>query len=92
MATPIIDNLLLPRGSLLVLPDVDDKPTTGVIERVSEAEPGRAKFFASAGGTSAHPTDVGTHVLFLREMATEVEVDGVEYMAMHVNAVVGLIP
>ncbi|GAG59776.1 unnamed protein product, partial [marine sediment metagenome] len=33
-----------------------------------------------------------THILFAKEMATEVNVDGVEYMAMHEHAVVGLIP
>ena len=32
------------------------------------------------------------HVLFIKEMATPVEVDGIEYMAMHETAVVGLIP
>ena len=41
---------------------------------------------------SSNPEITSDHVLFCKEMATEVEVDGVEYMAMHVNAVVGVIP
>jgi len=37
------------------------------------------------------PTE-NTHVVFVREMADEVEIDGITYMGMHKNAVIGLIP
>lgn len=83
-----IDNLVLPKNTILVLPDEGDKPTTGTIFRHSEM--GGARFHdadASIGG----PTE-NTHVLFVKEMTTDVKIDGVDYLAMHENAVVGLIP
>ena len=88
MATPIINNLMLTKNALLVLPDEGDKLTTGTVEQTSKE--GSAKFFASA--IMEHPTDIGSHVLFIREMTTEVEIDEVEYLVMPIEAIVGIIP
>ncbi len=81
MASPTIDNLVLPVGRVLVTPDDPDpeEATTGVV------------FSKSAQGSSSFGA-VGSHVLFVKEMTTEVEVNGVEYLAMHESAIVGLIP
>lgn len=87
MATPVINNLLLPNHRVLVLPD-ETGATTGTIEQVADL--GSVKL--DTKGTYEYPTDVGRRILFIREMATEVEVNGVEYLAMHEDAVVGLIP
>ncbi len=84
MATPIINNLVLSSSRILVLPDVDSD-TTGVIFRRSTQGGG---FFK--GGSD--PEITSDHVLFIKEMATAVEIDEVEYLAMHANAVVGIIP
>lgn len=81
MASPVINNLILPGSRLLVLPDEGDKPTTGVIFRRSVQGGGRFK-----------GEDGSDHVLFCPAMTTEVNVDGVEYLAMQETAVVGLIP
>ena len=86
MAT--INNLVLPDGRILVLPDEGDKATTGTIARRSLMGGGR--FLVGSGSTIGKETEYN-HVLFVREMATEVIIDDVEYMAMHQNAVVGLI-
>ena len=88
MATPIIDNLLLPNNRILVLPDEGDNPSTGIICRRSEM--GGGHFVVSVPGRN--PVVEGEHVLFVREMATDVEVDEVQYMVMHDKAVVGVIP
>ena len=53
---------------------------------------GGGGYFQGDAGANLSPTVVSARVLFVREMATEVEVDGVEYMAMHQSAVVGLSP
>lgn len=89
MATPTIDNLLLPINVILVLPDEGDKPTTGVIFRRSLRGGGR---FQGENGTYPNPIIESDHILFVREITTEVIVDEVEYLAMHENAVVGIIP
>lgn len=85
MATPIHNDLILPTNRILVLPDEGENPTTGVLFRKSEINGGR---FVG----SVTPLLENAHILFVREMATEVEIDDVKYMAMHINAVVGLIP
>ena len=41
---------------------------------------------------SYNPGVESAHVLFAKEMGSPVEIDDVEYVAMHVNAVVGVIP
>jgi len=84
MATPIINNLVLPGSRILVLLDVGSE-TTGVISRVSSQGGGRFMGSYSPGAES-------THVLFAKEMGSPVEIDDVEYVAMHDNAVVGVIP
>ncbi len=88
MAAPVINDLILPRNSVLVLPDPGELPTTGVIVRRSSEGGGK---FESSNRTDG-PLISYDHVLFVREMTTEVDVDGVEYLAMNQNAVVGLIP
>ena len=87
MAAPTIDNIVLPKGTVLVLKDKAGS-TTGRIFRHSEM--GGARFHDQNGGISSPATN--THLLFVRDMTTEVIVNGVEYLAMHQNAVVGLIP
>lgn len=87
MAAPEINNLVLPNGTILVLEDVSGA-TTGTITRHSKM--GGCRFHDQDVGTGTPPEN--THILFVREMVTEVIVDGVEYLAMHANAVVGLIP
>ena len=84
MATPIINDLALPSSRILVLLD-EGSITTGVIFRRSAQGGG---FFKG----SSDPEIESNHVLFNKEMATPVEIDGIEYWAMHVNAVVGIIP
>ena len=86
MAAPVINNLILPKTALLVLPDDGEQPTTGVV--VDTPIAGSSQFYT---GTYDHPADVGSRVLFVREMTTEVEIDEVEYLAMPVHAIVGLI-
>lgn len=84
MATPIINDLALPGNRILVLLD-DGSETTGTIFRKS----------GQGGGNfvgSSDPEIISDHVLFVKEMATRVEIDEIEYWAMHVNAVVGIIP
>ncbi len=84
MATPVINNLILPSNRILVLLD-EDSETTGVISHKS----------LQGGGLfigSYNPIIESAHVLFCKEMATKVEVDEVEYMAMHIDAIVGVIP
>ncbi len=89
MTAPVINNLLLPVKTILVLPDEGTLPTTGMIFRRSSE--GGGHFSAIANGNSG-PVKEFTHVLFVRDMTTEVNVDGVEYLSMHISAVVGLIP
>lgn len=84
MATPTINNLTLPGNRILVLLD-EDSQTTGVVSHRSSQGGG---LFIGA----YNPIVESAHVLFVKEMATEVKVDGVEYMAMHINAIVGVIP
>ncbi len=38
------------------------------------------------------PAESYSHIIFVKEMATEVEIDDVSYQAMHRNAIVGVIP
>jgi len=84
MATPVINDLALPSSRILVLLD-EDSETTGIIFRRSAQGGG---FFKG----SSDPEIESNHILFNKEMATPVEIDDIEYMAMHVNAVVGVIP
>jgi len=86
MATPIINNLALPEYRILVLLD-EDSQTTGTITHRSIMGGGYFKVYSTIGISEEYD-----HVLFAKEMATEVEVDGIEYMAMHEDAIVGLIP
>ena len=89
MTTPEIDNLLLPDNRILVLPDEGDKPTTGTI--CYRSTMGGGHFRVGAGNGLGVEVEYD-HVLFVREMTSEVEVNEVEYLAMHESAVVGLIP
>ena len=84
MATPIINNLVLPGNRVLVLLDVGSE-TTGTISQVSSR--GGGQFVGSF-----NPEAGSAHILFAKEMGSPVEIDDVEYVAMHVNAVVGVIP
>ena len=86
MATPIINNLVLPSNRILVLPDgAAGSSSTGTIFRRSAQGGG---FFKG----SSDPEIESDHILFCKEMSVPVEIDDVEYLAMHVNAVVGIIP
>jgi len=93
MATPIIDNLILPANRLLVLKDGDSK-CTGVI--LSKSSQGCRRFTIPQEQVEPSqpqpPLQEYDHVLFVKEMVEAVEVNGVELLAMHGNAVVGLIP
>lgn len=84
MATPVHNDLALPVNRILVLLD-DGSETTGTIFRKSVQGGGHFK-------GSGDPEIISDHVLFIKEMATRVEIDEVEYWAMHIEAVVGLIP
>ena len=80
------------RGRLLILPDTG-KDDRGVIYK------------SNLGGwrcleISPEPTEPGefspqienyNHIIFIKEMATEIEIDGVTYLAMHRNAIVGIL-
>ena len=88
MTAPIINDLLLPKNIVLVLPDEGEQSTTGTITNRSEQGGGH---FESSAVTSGAPMSYD-HVLFVREMATEVNINDVEYFAMSECAVVGLIP
>jgi len=81
MTTPIHDNLILPDSRVLVLVDALSE-TTGTIFRKS--------FWG--GGQFATRVGVSDHVLFVKEAASPVEIDGQEYLAMHTEAIVGVIP
>ena len=86
MAT--IDNLVLPHGRILVSPD-EESDTSGTI--VLRSPMGGGRFIVSYGGVGGTETEY-SHVLFVKEGCTEVEIDGVDYLAMHQDNVVGLIP
>jgi len=88
MASPIIDNLVLPDGRILVLPD-EESETTGNI--VSRSPMGGGRFVVSSGGVGGNEVEYN-HVLFVKEGCTEVEIDDVVHLAMHQDNVVGLIP
>ena len=81
MAAPVINNIALPVSRVLITPDGPDpeEATTGIV------------FRNSAQGSSSF-SSVGSHILFVKEMSTEVVVDSEEYLAMHESAIVGLIP
>ena len=93
MATPIINNLVLHAGRCLIRVD-EDSNTTGVIFKVSES--GFRRLVEGQpipeNGTPQPSAIPYAHVLFIKESSTEVEVNGVEYLAMHQNNIVGLIP
>ncbi len=84
MATPIINDLVLPGSRILVLLDTGSESTGVIFQRSAQG----GGFFK--GGSD--PEIESDNVLFCKEMAVPVEIDDVEYLAMHVNAVVGLIP
>ena len=85
MATPVIDNIVLPNDRILVLPDEGDQPSTGTIYQRPVSG---GRFWVGSGGLGSQYN----HILFVREMAAQVEINGTEYLAMHTSAVVGLIP
>ena len=86
MAIPIINDLILPRNIILVLPDEGQDPErVGVVVQRSIMGGGYFK-------GSADPVLESSHVIFAREMAAPVIIDGVKHYTMHENAVVGLIP
>jgi len=93
MATPIIDNLLLPANRFLVLLD-EGSNCTGIIQ--SKSAQGYRRFIIPqepVDPSQPSPTvQEYDHVLFVKEMAETVEVNGVAYIAIHGNAIVGLIP
>lgn len=92
MAASTINNLVLQSNRCLVLPDSD---STGVLFKVSE------RGFRRLVESPPMPQDPNepqgpaipyTRVLFVKENTAEVIVDGVEYLAMHQDNIVGLIP
>lgn len=85
MVAPQIDNLILAASNrVLIKPDAGDNPTTGVIVRRSNVGCG---LFQISDVISNYD-----HVLFIPELAIEVNIDGEELLIMHVTAVMGLIP
>lgn len=84
MATPVHNDLALPVNRILVLLDEQSESTGTIFRRSSQ---GGGHFVGSY-----NPVVVSDRVLFVPEMTTVVEIDGQEYQAMHVNAVVGIIP
>ena len=86
MAIPVINDLALPSSRILVLPDVGQDPDRIGTVVLRSAQGGG--FFKG----SSDPEIESAHVLFAREMASPVMVDGVKHYAMHRNAVVGIIP
>ncbi len=74
----IVNNttLTLIKKCILVLPDEGDKLSTGIVTQKTDD----SNFVA-----------VNDHVLFVRKMAAEVELNGIKYLAMHEDAVAGLI-
>lgn len=88
MATPIINNLVLPHNCILVELDADSQ-TTGTIIRRSMMGGGQFKAVSDNGSGPEISYD---HVLFCKELATEIEIEGLEYLVMHQSSVVGLIP
>ena len=90
MAAPAINGLELPLNCILVAPDGPDPvtATTGTIFRRSNLGGGH---FKAKNGTVG-PLVEYEKVLFIKEMSTEVTIDGNEYLAMSECAVVGLIP
>ncbi len=90
-----INNLLLPDNRILVLPDEGDNPTTGMLIPTGtifrRSTMGGGHFMVGSGDGIGKESEY-SHVLFVREMTAEVTVNEVEYLAMHSDAVVGLIP
>jgi len=85
MATPVVNDVALPNDRILVLPDEGNQPSTGVIFRRPVSG---GNFWMDNGNLETRYN----RVLFVREMAAEVLIDDTEYLAMHTDAVVGLIP
>jgi len=84
MATPVHNDLTLPSNRILVLLDEESESTGTIFRRSSQ---GGGHFIGSY-----NPVVASDHVLFVPEMSTCVEIDGEEYQAMHVDAIVGVIP
>jgi len=88
MASPIIDNLVLPDGRILVLPDEESETTGNIILR---SPMGGGRFIVSSGGVGGVEAEY-SHALFTKEGCTEVTINDVNYLVMHQDNVVGLIP
>ena len=88
MASPIIDNLVLPDGRILVLPDEESETTGNITLRSSM---GGGRFIVSSGGVGGVEVEY-SHILFTKEGCAEVKIDNVDYLVMHQANVVGLIP
>jgi hypothetical protein len=91
---PIIDNIVLPAGRCLVLTDLGSK-VTGVIFRKSEQgfvrlEKGQP--IPEDPNDPQPPPIPYSKVLFLKKGIVKVEVNGVEYLAMHQSNIVGINP
>lgn len=92
MAAPIIDNLILNAGRCLVLANSD---STGTIFKVSSQGFRRLVEGQPMPDDPLLPPDPAvpySKVLFVKANTTEVIVDEVEYLAMHQNNIVGVIP
>lgn len=76
---------------LLVLPD-ENSNTTGVIS-AHDTDGWRGLTIAPEIPENPEnpimPPEYYTHVVFVREGAVEVEIDGITYLAMHRNNIVG---
>lgn len=78
-------------GRLLILPD-DGSDTTGIIA-AHDIDGWRGLTIAPEIPENPEdlpvPPEFYTHVVFVREGAVEVEIDGVSYLAMHRNNIIG---
>ncbi len=84
MASPIINDLVLPRGTILVRPDSPDA-SIGIITHRSIEGGGHFK-------GSANPLIESNHILYVKEMVAEVVINDIDYLSMYEGAVVGIIP
>lgn len=88
MGIPTIDNLVLPTNRILVLQDQGSDPV-GVIKQYST---GGGGVFKLGGGVGDDIPEIEyTHVLYVEKMTEKVRINGVVYLAMSEDAIVGLI-
>lgn len=87
-----MEDFKLLSGRILVLAD-DDSDTTGVIvQQDLDGFRGLTKTPGPVGEDEPSlPAEYHVHIVFVKEMAVEVEINGVAHLAMHRNAIVGTV-